>query len=935
MNKIINFLSAFCFIAVIATSCEKEPILNVNQSSLSFTDQGGTQTISFSTNKDWTTSVSGGVGWCTVSPASGKSDISSITVTTVANDTYDDRSATITIKVGELSKTISITQKANQGIIISPSKYDLSNDASEIEVEIKANIEYDVIISGDWITRKETKGLVSNKIYFSIAKNTSYDNREGIITVKQKNGNIANTIQIFQSQTDAIIISKKKYELNNSNQSIEVALKTNVDFEVIIPQSGKDWITYSGTKALRDETLILGIKANTTYSSRTSEVYVKNKKTNLQDTISINQSQLDGLILTQKEYNISDKGENITISIQSNINYDVLMPTGINWISHINTKSLTTYNHIFSISANELYINRSAKVIFKHKESTLSDTLTINQKQKDAIIVQIKKISINKETQNIEAIVKSNIDYTQSIKDNWISIAGIEKGSTTSGLTQYKHKYSITANSGLDLRQSTILFKGKSTDVTDSLIISQYGTNTFWGNINISSKDDLIKFSNSGIANVFGDITINAIQGINSLQLLGTSLKNVSGELFIQGNYLTSLQGLESLESVKDLTIFQFQGESFNGLNNLKRIEGSLRLNEPFTKLKSFEGLENLAHIGKDFKIQANRNGFNSLISFKGLNKLENIVGDFILLGDFTSLYSFNGLSSLKEIGGKFQLEYGYQASYYSFDNLRNFEGLNSLTKIGGNFTFVGSFDNLRNFKGLEKLKYIGGVFGRNGGGHGGDGSCYNSLESFEGLGSLYHVGALEFYISIGNCFTKLTSLSNLVSLREIDGKVRFSAIPNLSNIDILRNIEGIKEISIYYCNVSSVKVFEKIESLDNLYLGSLKFLKNLEGLDNLQTVKILDISDCERLSDITGLSKLKTIDELNFQRLTSLSDLTPLSNVEKISSRVYFDGCTALTNFCPILNAIINISKYSFYFERNAYNPTYEEMMAGKCKQD
>ena len=83
MDKIINLLSVFCFIALFAISCEKEPIIELSQSSFSFSDQGSSQTISFSTNKDWSASVSGG-SWCTISPASGSSEVKSITVTVTA-----------------------------------------------------------------------------------------------------------------------------------------------------------------------------------------------------------------------------------------------------------------------------------------------------------------------------------------------------------------------------------------------------------------------------------------------------------------------------------------------------------------------------------------------------------------------------------------------------------------------------------------------------------------------------------------------------------------------------------------------------------------------------------------------------------------------------------------------------------------------------------
>ena len=124
MNKIIILLSFFCFIALIAISCEKEPILEVSQSSFTISDQGSSQTISFSTNKDWSASVSGGT-WCTISPASGSSEVKSITVSVTANDTYDDRSATITIKAEELTKVITISQPKNKAILLTKDRYEV------------------------------------------------------------------------------------------------------------------------------------------------------------------------------------------------------------------------------------------------------------------------------------------------------------------------------------------------------------------------------------------------------------------------------------------------------------------------------------------------------------------------------------------------------------------------------------------------------------------------------------------------------------------------------------------------------------------------------------------------------------------------------------------------------------------------------------------
>ena len=174
-------------------------------------------------------------------------------------------------------------------IVLSQTEFDLPDDATVIEVEVKANVEFGVIVSGKWITRNTTKDLTSTKLFFNIAKNESYDKREDYILIKQKNGELTIPIHVVQSQKDAVVFSNKKVEITPESQVLEVAFRTNVEVEVIIPDVAQSWVSYAGTKALRDETLLLNIAENTNEEIRMTEVYVKNKATSLQDTLNITQ----------------------------------------------------------------------------------------------------------------------------------------------------------------------------------------------------------------------------------------------------------------------------------------------------------------------------------------------------------------------------------------------------------------------------------------------------------------------------------------------------------------------------------------------------------------------------------------------------------------------------------------------------------------------
>lgn len=284
---LFSFIVAICTFATII-SCQKfvPAELNVQQSELSFTKEGGNQSISFSTNKDWTASAS--ASWVKVT-SSGTSSATSISVTVDPNPEYDDRTATITIKAEDLTKTVSIKQSTNLGLLVTKNKYELTNDAQTIEIEVQANVEFEYSIDDackGWITTSATKALSSSKVKFDIAKNDSYDNREGKIVFKQKGGALTETVTISQSQINGLFISKTEYSISNEEQTIPIEIKTNVDFEA---KSNVNWIQFTQTKSLETTSITIKVSQNTSYDSRTGKVTFSQINGELSETVSIEQ----------------------------------------------------------------------------------------------------------------------------------------------------------------------------------------------------------------------------------------------------------------------------------------------------------------------------------------------------------------------------------------------------------------------------------------------------------------------------------------------------------------------------------------------------------------------------------------------------------------------------------------------------------------------
>ena len=100
---------------VAAVSCKEDqpvetPTLKVSETSLSFAAEGGEKSFNLTANLDWTATPD--ADWLSVEPTSGKGSdkATAIKVTADENTTAEARTATVKVKAGALSETISVTQ---------------------------------------------------------------------------------------------------------------------------------------------------------------------------------------------------------------------------------------------------------------------------------------------------------------------------------------------------------------------------------------------------------------------------------------------------------------------------------------------------------------------------------------------------------------------------------------------------------------------------------------------------------------------------------------------------------------------------------------------------------------------------------------------------------------------------------------------------------
>ncbi len=187
-----------------AVSCKEDvPYMTATPSSVAFSQGGGTQSISLSTNSmSWQASISG-TGF-SVSPASGAGN-ATLTLTAKPSTSTNDVTGTLTLSSGTLKATVTLTQSAKNTLIANGETI-IGAEGGAYTVNLKYNTDYNVEVDDDatsWIQYNGTKAMSEAKLSFTVAANTGAE-RTGSISIKDKAGVAAPAVVTLTQKEPAL-----------------------------------------------------------------------------------------------------------------------------------------------------------------------------------------------------------------------------------------------------------------------------------------------------------------------------------------------------------------------------------------------------------------------------------------------------------------------------------------------------------------------------------------------------------------------------------------------------------------------------------------------------------------------------------------------------------------------------------------------------------
>lgn len=345
---------------------------------------GGTSTVTFTASGDWTASVSAvtrTLDWLSVSPTQGGAGTVTLQISAQPNESYDERNAAVLLTCGNAQQTITVTQKQKDALLVNSHKVEMDAEGGTFGIELQANVTvtYEIEESAkSWLTAvsSSTRGLTTSTLSFQVAENPDVSVRQAVITLR--GNDLREEVTVYQAGSEpAILLSQKEYTVPSDGETIQVELKSNTSYKVVMPDV--PWITEASTRAFSAYTHYFTVAVNESYDARTAEIYFVDEENGLQEKLIVTQAQKDAIVIAEDEYTMDAEGGRLEFTVNANVDFKIDIDA--DWIRQIvATRGLVEHALIFEVDGNNA--DESRKAIITLKADGFSQVITVAQRGK-------------------------------------------------------------------------------------------------------------------------------------------------------------------------------------------------------------------------------------------------------------------------------------------------------------------------------------------------------------------------------------------------------------------------------------------------------------------------------------------------------------------------------------------------------------------------
>ena len=273
---------------------------------------------------------------------------------------------------------------------------------------------------------------------------------------------------VIDSKDKWLIIDSNEFHLTHEGGEFNVSTRSNIKYQVTIECDGDPWIKYVTTKAYLEESkLSFVVEPNLTYDDRYAQICIKDTESSYCEYIYVSQKKKDALIISQNKVELSKDDETFTIEVLSNIDYNVEITEGRDWLSQIETKALTSSLLTFKTEPNYEAETRCGTI--RISSGAITENISVYQSGGRILILNQNEYTLSDSGAKIEVIASANVDYEIIMPQ----VSWIHEEQKTKGMVTDIRTFIVEANDSYDPRTAEIIFKDKTSDLQEKVTIYQ------------------------------------------------------------------------------------------------------------------------------------------------------------------------------------------------------------------------------------------------------------------------------------------------------------------------------------------------------------------------------------------------------------------------------------------------------------------------------
>lgn len=270
----IDFVSASGNMATVKVIQEAAPnphYLNVTPTTLSFSNEGGSQEVTIESDEAWTVDFDS--DWATVSALSGSGN-GTLTITVDPNPLQQTRSLRFYVSSGSLRQSVVVDQEP--GTIVpyatfTPNTMNVAYNGGVVTLNLTSNIGW-TLRASSWIMLLTTSGEGDASFDIIVDSNPNVVARDGFVEALYE-GQVMGRIDIVQqARPSSVMVDISELNVGPEGGTYTIHVTASQRWSAVADQ---DWISCSQWDGLGDASIELTVKPKDTDAPRTAHLRIE------------------------------------------------------------------------------------------------------------------------------------------------------------------------------------------------------------------------------------------------------------------------------------------------------------------------------------------------------------------------------------------------------------------------------------------------------------------------------------------------------------------------------------------------------------------------------------------------------------------------------------------------------------------------------------